>query len=324
MEAIQKVIHEATHNIDNTDMLVEIEGIETKIALNKLQVISPEDAPKLDDSQKWILMEDVGAHMIEGTGLDIFALGLITNDPKIRLPLSLAFLVASYFACKSERTSCLSTLMRKNAYEQGKIILDPKATGEADFWTILSAVIKFPALLIASIFELDKIFLGFLPAAILLAVIIAIADTICQYIINSNNISIGEVQNQQAQNNNNHTSKWNQLSRTGQGLILSRAVGTANERAAAIVLMISLLARFSPKYQAVTAGVAFLVYLSTTYSLVNYTDIPHMLRKTRPLLGGLIHTLKDKPPARNDSLLAKVEQHNDHTLKLPLITNGHY
>jgi hypothetical protein len=292
---INNAIHEAEHGIDITDTLVAINS-KINVKLSDFDIISPEDLPELSKTDKRRLRNDVGGHMIEFTGLTIFALSLVTNDIRIKLPLSALFLLFSRVACSSEKATCENTLKRMAALKNGKIINDPAANGEANIWTILSATTKFPALITASILDLRTAFFDFLPAAILLGFATAAADTICQYILNVNNQSPGEMVNQDSQQKSNLTKweKWNLLTNTGQCLVSARAVGTAFERSAPIVILLSLALQLSKTNQSTLAGAAFLLYLTTTYSLVNFNDVPNLLRKDRTLLGGMLHTKKDR------------------------------
>lgn len=299
LSSIRHAIHEAEHRNDKTDSEFKINS-KTKLKLSEFDTITPKDLPPLDSKNRGRLLGDVAGHMLEFTGLNIYVLSLLTNDISIRLPLSIAILFCSYLACYSEQTTCENTLKRITALKEGKIVDDPQASGEANSWTTLSAVGKFPALLTASILDLNKAFYNYLPVAILIGAAIAIADTVCQYIINANNQSTGEISNQEEANENKTPTKWeqwNRLTNIGKGLVLSRAAGTAFERSAPILLLLCLELKLSKTNQSITAGLGFLLYLSTVYSLATYNDIPNLLRKDRPMLCGLIHTVKPSTSA---------------------------
>lgn len=226
-------------------------------AINEFDLIAPTAATSLPLKQNIQIFGDVEQHFNEYVGLTIIAILRNESDWKIQLPLIITCLVIMSFACKPEVTTCYNTLVFMKEFNKGHIIKSVEEAPSCHWDAEFSAVAKMPAIFYANVLSFQQMCLGNLVAGIILAFCTTAGNIITQYFINKNTES------------HNSTSavteafddrkSWEKLSFFGKGLVVSRAIGTGNERSEPITIVIIAIMRLagSPLSLIEEAGLAF-------------------------------------------------------------------
>lgn len=235
-------------NIDHPDLnMPTIKIGDQEIAIDEFTLISPKETASLTFKQQVQILGDVEQHFNEYVGLTIIAIvGNIKNLMAQIMLIALSLLVAAR-ACYPEVKTCANTLIFMNTLKNRQVIRNPSASNKADCETKFSALAKTPAVFYASFLSFQQMCLGNSYAGLMLALLTTKGNILTQYIINSNTQTLGEPEVRQTSQEGregadimfaDERKAWKKLTFLGKELVVSRAVGTGNERSEPITITV--------------------------------------------------------------------------------------
>lgn len=243
-----------------------------RVKIDQFELINQSNILPMSNYQKLCLFGDLEQHFFEYVGLLI--LGAINHikNPIAQYLTIFSILASATYACLPEWTTCKNTLLFINTFNQKKIVQNPAASNSANFATKFSAFAKTFALFYANFLSFEQMFFNNLPAALVLTTLVTLGNVITQYFINKNTQDIGEAKNNHPQlHHADSRTGWQKLSLFGKALVITRALGTGNERSEPITLL--CIASFQwtnqPVAPATKAGLAFGLWalgILTSYS----------------------------------------------------------
>lgn len=268
------------NNLDiNRFVMPEITVGNNTRAIDQFKLISPAEVGPLAFKQKFQIFGDGEQHLNEFIGLTIIAILRNIQNPIAQYILIIFCVLIAAYACKPEVTTCFNTLKLMNELERGNIINDPNAENKGNCQTTFSAIAKIPAVLYANLLSFQQICFGNFPAGLTFALLATKGNIITQYFINAHTQTAGASQQKSLVNSVANTTEttfddkkaWQKLTLFGKELVITRAVGTGNERSEPITITIIALAVLAGKPfptwgQSLLAAVLCALMTATAYS----------------------------------------------------------